>query len=90
MSIVVRFHPTNATRRSTTKACGGWRGWNLPNPPDSKSTLRSGLTTTCVSARSGVRARSSRHGEKLMPILSDMGIEFSAEPEIFEVQNLIK
>jgi hypothetical protein len=26
----------------------------------------------------------------LMPILSDMGIEFSAEPEIFEVQNLVK
>jgi len=25
-----------------------------------------------------------------MPILSDMGIEFSAEPEIFEVQNLVK
>jgi hypothetical protein len=30
------------------------------------------------------------YGEKLMPILSDMGIEFSAEPEIFEVQNLVK
>jgi len=25
-----------------------------------------------------------------MPILADMGIEFSAEPEIFEVQNLVK
>jgi hypothetical protein len=26
----------------------------------------------------------------LMPILTDMGIEFSAEPEVFEVHNLIK
>jgi hypothetical protein len=24
-----------------------------------------------------------------MPILSDLGIEFSAEPDIFEVQNLV-
>ena len=29
-------------------------------------------------------------GEKLMPILSDLGVEFSAEPEIFEVQHLFK
>jgi hypothetical protein len=28
-------------------------------------------------------------GERLMPILSDIGIEFSGEPEIYEVQNLI-
>ena len=30
------------------------------------------------------------YGEKLMPILSDIGIEFSAEPEVFEVHNLVK
>jgi hypothetical protein len=30
------------------------------------------------------------YGEKLMPILSDMGVEFSTEPEIFEVQDLVK
>ena len=29
-------------------------------------------------------------GERLMPILSDVGIEFSAEPEIFEAHNIIK
>jgi hypothetical protein len=29
-------------------------------------------------------------GERLMPILGDMGIEFSAEPEIFEVHNIVK
>jgi hypothetical protein len=26
-------------------------------------------------------------GERLMPLLSDVGIEFSSEPEIFEVHN---
>jgi isocitrate lyase len=29
-------------------------------------------------------------GEHLMPILSDVGIGFSAEPEVFEVQNIVK
>ena len=29
-------------------------------------------------------------GEKLMPILSDIGIDFSGEPEVFEVHNLVK
>ena len=29
-------------------------------------------------------------GERLMPILADTGIEFSGEPEIFEVHNIIK
>jgi len=29
-------------------------------------------------------------GEQLMPVLSDVGIEFSAEPEIFEVHNTFK
>ena len=36
------------------------------------------------------REQFEAYGEKLMPILSDMGIEFSAEPEIFEVQNLVE
>jgi hypothetical protein len=59
--------------------------------PVLKSTSRSGRTTICASAKSGVHARSSRaHVEPVMPILSDMGIELSAEPEIFEVQNLVK
>jgi hypothetical protein len=29
-------------------------------------------------------------GERMMPILTDAGIEFSGEPEIFEVHNIIK
>jgi hypothetical protein len=29
-------------------------------------------------------------GEKLMPVLSDVGIEISGEPEIFEVHNTYK
>ena len=29
-------------------------------------------------------------GERLMPILADVGIEFSDPPEIFEVHNSVK
>jgi hypothetical protein len=29
-------------------------------------------------------------GEQLMPILADIGIEFSGDPEIFEVHNIVK
>jgi hypothetical protein len=43
----------------------------------------------------GRHRRSSReqweaYGENLMPILDDMGIEYSAEPEIFEVLYVVK
>jgi hypothetical protein len=34
------------------------------------------------------REQMQAFGEQLMPILTDTGIEFSAEPEIFEVRNL--
>jgi hypothetical protein len=30
------------------------------------------------------------YGEKLMPILAETGIEFSGQPEIIEVHNIIK
>jgi hypothetical protein len=29
-------------------------------------------------------------GERMMPILADVGIEFSGQPEIFEVHKIIK
>jgi len=29
------------------------------------------------------------YGQRLMPILTDIGIEFSGGPEIFEVHNLV-
>ena len=30
------------------------------------------------------------YGELLMPILVDVGVEFSGEPEVFEVHNIIQ
>ena len=36
------------------------------------------------------REQLEAYGQKLMPILADTGIEFSSEPEIIEVHNIIK
>ena len=36
------------------------------------------------------REQMDAFGERLMPILADVGIEFSGEPEIFEVHNMVK
>jgi len=36
------------------------------------------------------REQLAAFGERLMPILTSAGIEFSGEPEIFEVHNTVK
>ena len=36
------------------------------------------------------REQMEAFGEGLMPILTDIGIEFSSEPEVFEAHNLVK
>jgi hypothetical protein len=36
------------------------------------------------------REQFEAQGEKIMPILDEAGIEFAAEPEIFDVQALVK
>jgi hypothetical protein len=36
------------------------------------------------------REQQSAFAERLMPILADVGVELSGEPEFFEVQNIIR
>ena len=91
MSIVVRFTPTNVTKEKYDESlrrleeAGEW-------PPD-------GLDYHVVFGDDGnlrvseiwdSREQLQQFGERLMPILADIGIEFSGEPEIFEVYNTIK
>ena len=86
MSIVVRFKPTNLTTErydasvSKLEASGLW-------PPD-------GLEFHVMFGTEGAlnvsdvwdsREELQTFGETLMPILAEIGIEFSGEPEIFEV-----
>ena len=92
MSIVVRFHPTNATREKydesmrLMEAAGIW-----PNPPGLEMHVAFGSDDDLrVSEIWDSREQFEAFGETLMPILSDVGVEFSADPEVFEVQNIVK
>ena len=91
MSIVVRFKPTSLTAAQydgtmeQIVAAG-------PFPPDgldyhvcfgSEGNLR-------VSEIWESREQLAAFGERLMPILAAAGIEFSGEPEVLDVHNIIK
>jgi hypothetical protein len=91
MSIVVRFQPTSLTGEQYDESLrrleesGGF-------PPDgldyhvcfgSEGNLR-------VSEIWASREQLESFGERLMPLLADVGIQFSGEPEIFEVHNIVK
>lgn len=91
MSIVVRFTPTNVTSEKyeeslrRIKEAGEW-------PPDGMDyhVLFGSEENLRVSEIWDSREQFQAFGERLMPILADIGIEFSGEPEIFEVHNIVK
>jgi len=91
MSIVVRFNPTNVTPEKYEESlrriqdAGEW-------PPDGMDYhVAFGSTDNLrVSEIWDSPEQFRAFGERLMPILTDVGIEFSGEPEIFEVHNVVK
>ena len=91
MSIVARFNPTNLTKDMydesvrRLKESEGWppAGLDYHVMFGSEGDLR-------VSEIWDSREQMQAFGERLMPILADIGIEFSAEPEIFEVGDIVK
>ena len=91
MSIVVRFNPTNVTRETydeslrQIKEAGEW-------PPDGMDyhVLFGSEGDLRVSEIWDSREQLQAFGERLMPILADVGIEFSGEPDIFEVHNVVR
>ena len=92
MSIVVRFSPTSLTSEKYDASLRRLEEAEGAFPPDgldyhvcfgSEGNLR-------VSEIWDSREQLEAFGERLMPLLAEAGIEFSAEPEIFEVHNIIK
>ena len=91
MSVVIRFNPTNVTREKydeslrRLKEAGPWPadGMDYHVLFGSEGNLR-------VSEIWDSREQFEAYGETLMPILTDLGIEFSGEPEFFEVHNIVK
>jgi hypothetical protein len=92
MSIVVRFSPSNLTAEKYDATNQKFEEAGLEFPPEglelhvcfgSDDNLR-------VSEIWDSREQFEAFGERLMPVLSEAGIEFSGEPEVFEVHNLEK
>ena len=92
MSIVVRFNPASLTTEKYDEAIRRHEEAGVELPPDgldyhicfgSEGNLR-------VSEIWDSREQFEAFGKQLMPILADTGIEFSGEPEIFEVHNIRK
>jgi hypothetical protein len=91
MTIVVRFQPASLTSEKYDESLRRLEEAG-EFPPDgldyhvcfgSEGNLR-------VSEIWDSREQLDAFGERLMPLLADAGIEFSGEPEIFEVHNIIK
>ena len=92
MSIVVRFHPTNVDREKYDASLrlleenGLW-----PNPAGLELHVAFGAEDDLrVSEIWASKEQFQAYGERLMPILADIGITFSGEPEVFETYNLVK
>jgi hypothetical protein len=92
MSIVVRFNPTAMTADKYDEATRRLEEAGVEFPPEgleyhvcfgSEGNLR-------VSEIWDSREQLDAFGERLMPVLAETGIEFSGEPEVFEVHNIIK
>jgi len=91
MSIVVRFNPTSLTaaKYDVTMQRIVEAGTFPPDGLDyhvcfgAEGDLR-------VSEIWDSREQFAAFGERLMPILVAAGIEFSGEPEVFEVHNIVK
>ena len=92
MSIVVRLSPTNVTRETydevedRLESAGVW-----PNPDGLEYHVLFGSEGNLrVSEIWASQEQFEAFGEHLMPILADVGVGFSAEPEISEVHNIVQ
>jgi hypothetical protein len=90
MSIVVRFQPANltkekydATNKKLEEAGIDW----MPDGLDYHVCFGDDGDLK-VSEIWDSREQMDAFGEKLMPVLSDAGIEMAGEPQVFEVHNL--
>jgi hypothetical protein len=92
MSIVVRFHPTNVTIAQYEEVVRREKGAGATFPPDGRDYHVCFGTDgdLHVSEIWDSQEQFQAYGEFLMPILADVGIQFSDEPEVFEVHNIIE
>ena len=92
MSIVVRLSPTNVTREKYDEVAGRLESAGMwPNPDGLEFHVLFGSEGSLrVSEIWASQQQFEAFGEHLMPILADVGVGFSAEPEISEVHNIVQ
>jgi hypothetical protein len=92
MSIVVRFNPSDLTADQYDESSRKLEEAGVEFPPE-------GLDYhVCFGADGDLRVSEiwdsrqqfEAYSERLMPVLVDSGIEFSGEPEVFEVYSITK
>jgi hypothetical protein len=92
MSIVVRFQPANLTKEK-------YDSTNEKLEEAGVEWMPEGLDYHVCFGEDGdlkvseiwdSREQMEAFGEKLMPVLSDAGVEMAGEPQVFEVHNLEK
>ena len=92
MSILVRFNPASLIAEQYDESTARLEQAGLEFPPEgleyhvcfgSDGNLR-------VSEIWDSKEQFEAFGERLMPMLAEVGIEFSGEPEIVEIHNIVK
>lgn len=91
MSIVARFNPTNLTTERYEESIRRLKDAG-PFPPEGCElhVFFGSDDDLHVSEVWESREKMEAFGERLMPILSEVGIEFSGMPDIYEVRNIVK
>jgi hypothetical protein len=89
MSILVRYHPKNLTAEQYDNVVRQEEA-TATYPPDGRQYHVCFGTDgdLHVSEVWNSLEQLQAYGESLMPMLADAGVEFSAEPEIFEVHRI--
>ncbi len=91
MSIVARFNPTNLTTEKYEEANRRLEEARLWPPDGLEYHFCFGSEPNLlVSEIWTSQEQMDAFGERLMPVLADVGIEFSGRPDIFEVHNIEK
>lgn len=91
MSIVVRFSPASLTPEQYDESLRRIEASGIGFPPDGMDyhvCFGSGGNLR-VSEIWDSKEQFEAFGERLMPLLADVGIQFSGPPEIFEVHNIV-
>ena len=90
MSILARFHPANLTAEKYDETHPKVEEAGFPPDGLDYHVCFGADGDLTVSEVWDSREQLEAWGEKVMPILTEAGIEFSGEPEVFEVHNLVR